>query len=64
MDFKSQQERFDDMKWYDSILSGEDKCGSYPFCCQCRKEEPNPCARAAHRYNHGYVRIAVVRRCK
>ena len=61
MDFKNQQERFDDIKWYDSVLEGRDKCGSYAFCCKYRKEEEYPCARAAYRYENGYVRIAVIR---
>ena len=64
MNFKLQQKRFDNIKWYDSIRSGSDKCGSYDFCSQCRKDEPNPCARAAHRYQNGYVRIATIHRHK
>ena len=62
MDFKSRQEQFDNIKWYDSVLAGEDKCGSYEFCVKCRKSEAYPCARAWHRYNNGYIRLAVVRR--
>ena len=62
MDFKSRQEQIDNMKWYDSVLCGEDKCGSYDFCAKCRKSELYPCARAVHRYDHGYIRLAVVRR--
>ncbi len=49
MDFKSQQDKFDDIKWYDSILAGYDRCGSYDFCNVCDKSEENPCARAAYR---------------
>ncbi len=49
MDFKSQQDKFDDIKWYDSILAGYDRCGSYDFCGSCDKSEENPCARAAYR---------------
>lgn len=64
MDFKTQQDQFDNRKWYDSILAGEDKCGSYEFCVKCRKTEPYPCARAAHRYENGYIRLAVIRRHK
>ena len=62
MNFKMQQQDFDDRKWYDSILAGEDKCGSYEFCCKCCKTETYPCARAAHRYNSKYIRLGVIRR--
>ena len=62
MNFKKQQEKFDDVKWFDSIQAGSDKCGSYEFCGECRKSEPYPCARAAHRHANGYIRIAVIRR--
>ena len=62
MNFKRQQEAFDDVKWFDSILEGQDKCGTYAFCNECRKEEPYPCARAAHRYMNGYIRIASIHR--
>ena len=61
MSFKSQQKEFDDIKWYDSVLANQDKCGSYEFCGKCRKDEKYPCARAAHRYNHGYIRLAIIR---
>ena len=64
MDFKSRQDQFDNVKWYDSVLAGEDKCGSYAFCDKCRKEETYPCARAQHRHENGYIRLAVVRRVK
>ncbi len=50
MDFKGQQNIFDDIKWYDSILAGYDRCGSYEFCINCDKQEPEPCARAAFRH--------------
>ncbi|MBQ7948863.1 MAG: hypothetical protein IJ284_03785 [Clostridia bacterium] len=64
MDFKNQQQMFDDKKWYDSILAGEDQCGNYDFCVKCCREETYPCARAAHRYNSKYIRLAVIRRHK
>ena len=66
MNFKNQQDQFDVVKWHDSILVGEDRCGSYEFCEKCDKTEIYPCARAACRYkNNGeYIRIAVIRRCK
>ena len=64
MNFKTQQDQFDDIKWYDSVLAGEDKCGSYEFCCKCRKTEKYPCARAAYRYSNRYIRIGVIRRKK
>ena len=61
MDFKKQQERFDVIKWYDSILAGCYRCGTYEFCAVCNKEEENPCARAAYKYRKGWVRIATIR---
>lgn len=62
MDYKTQQKVFDDAKWYDSVKAGDDQCGTYAFCGQCSKEEEYPCARAAYRFERGYVRIARVRR--
>lgn len=64
MDYKSEQKRVDDLKWYDSIVAGEDRCGSYDFCVECRKDEAYPCARAEYRYRNGLIRVAVVRRRK
>ena len=64
MDFKRQQDNFDEVKWFDSIQAGYDCCGTYEFCEACRKEEKYPCARAAHRRRNGYVRIATIRRCE
>lgn len=64
MDFKNRQDQFDNVKWYDSVLAGEDKCGTYDFCASCRKDEPYPCARAQHRHKNGYIRLAVIRRVK
>lgn len=60
MDFKIQQEKFDKVKWFDSVRAGYDTCGTYSFCNACRKEQPNPCARAAHRHANGYIRIALI----
>ncbi|MBQ7879209.1 MAG: hypothetical protein IJ317_01035 [Clostridia bacterium] len=62
MDLENQQRKFDDVKWYDSIQIGSDKCGSYEFCRSCRKDEPYPCARAARRYANGHIRVAVIHR--
>ena len=62
MDFKLWQDKFDGVKWFDSIQAGEDKCGSYEFCEKCKKEEQNPCAKAAYRFHQGYIRIAVIYR--
>ena len=61
MDFKKQQDRFDEIKWYDSIVSGYDRCGTYEFCGVCNKEEENPCAHAAYRSRNAWVRIATIR---
>lgn len=62
MNFKRQQDRFDEVKWFDSIRAGMDTCGTYVFCDVCKKDEINPCARAAHRHANGYIRIAVIHR--
>ena len=64
MNLKNRQKEFDEVKWYDSILAGEDRCGSYEFCIKCNKKEKYPCARAEYKYNTGYIRIAVLRRRK
>ncbi len=61
MNFKAQQERFDNIKWYDSIVAGFDRCGSYEFCSACNKEESEPCARAAYRCKRSLVKIATLR---
>lgn len=61
MDFKTEQDKFDRIKWFDSVKEGRDTCGTYEFCHCCKKEPMYPCARAAHRYQNGYIRIAVLR---
>ena len=58
MTLKERQTQFDDVKWYDSIQEGVDKCGSYDFCHACRKDEPSCCARAMNRHAYGYIRVA------
>jgi hypothetical protein len=60
MNLKSQQSIFDDVKWFDSIQAGEDRCGTYAFCKRCRKTDEYPCARAANRMENGYIRVATV----
>ena len=62
MNFKTQQEQFDNQKWYDSVIAGEDKCGSYAFCVKCSSVDKYPCAKAAHRYENNYTRLAIIRR--
>ncbi|MBR1974446.1 MAG: hypothetical protein IKA20_01180 [Clostridia bacterium] len=62
MNYKSEQNKFDNIKWYDSIIAGEDRCGTYEFCGKCKKDEQYPCAHAMFRHKHGLVRIAVIRR--
>ena len=61
MDFKTEQDKFDQIKWFDSMKEGRDMCGTYEFCSCCKKEPTYPCARAAHRYQSGYIRIAILR---
>ncbi len=64
MYFKQRQKIFDDVKWYDSVSAREDQCGKYVFCGKCDKGRKYPCARAEHRYNTGYIRVAIVCRHK
>ena len=64
MDLQQWQEDFDKKKWIDSMVSGEDTCGSYEFCVKCNKEKEFPCARAFSAFNcpkKACVRIAVLR---
>lgn len=60
MDFQARQNTLDTIKWYDSIVAGEDRCGTYAFCVKCRKNEQYPCAKAEDRYGKGYVRVGVL----
>ena len=62
MNFEQEQILLDKEKWYDSIIAGEDRCGSYEFCASCDKWEEYPCARAMRRYKKGYIRLASVYR--
>ncbi len=62
MNKKEWQNKFDDVKWYDSIQAGYDKCGGYDFCASCRKSDAYPCASAAYRFRNGFIKIATVRR--
>lgn len=64
MNLYEEQKKFDDVKWYDSIVAGEDRCGSYVFCDKCEKTSPYPCARAMQKHKKGYVRIGVLVRRK
>ena len=63
MDFKAEQEKLveEAKAEHDSMQEGHDKCGTYDFCSSCKKEPLYPCARAAHRYEAGYIRIAILR---
>lgn len=47
MDFKTEQDKFDQIKWFDSMKEGRDMCGTYEFCSCCKKEPTYPCARRA-----------------
>ena len=60
MTLKEEQRRFDDVKWFDSIEAGKDKCGDYEFCVECNKDLTYPCARAARRFTRGVFRIATI----
>ena len=62
MNFKTEQDQFDKIKWFDSMKAGKDMCGSYEFCGRCKGEWRDPCARAAHRYQNGFIRLAVLRK--
>ncbi len=60
MTLKEEQAKFDEVKWFESIEAGEDKCGSYSFCEICNKKVSYPCARAARRFSRGVSRVATV----
>ena len=60
MTLKQEQKKFDELKWFDSIAAGEDRCGSYEFCAECNKTNTYPCARAARKYTRGVFRIASI----
>ena len=64
MDLQAQQKQFDEIKWFDSILVGEDRCGTYEFCEKCNKYELYPCANAMRRHQAKYVRVAMIIRRK
>ena len=62
MDYRAEQDKFDKIKWYDSIAVGYDCCGDYDFCVKCNKAEEYPCVRAMHRKEaKKKIRIAVIR---
>jgi len=61
MDFQTWQKEFDVTKWIDSIIAGEDLCGSYDFCGKCDKFEAFPCAHAYQRYRKRRIRIAILK---
>ena len=62
MNFQEWQNNFDQKKWIDSIIAGEDTCGTYKFCEKCNKQEETPCARAFNRFKNPRIRVAVLRR--
>ena len=61
MNFQEWQNNFDKTKWIDSIIAGEDTCGTYEFCTKCTKQGATPCAQAFHRFQNPRIRIAVIR---
>lgn len=61
MTLKEEQKAFDEVKWFDSVREGVDKCGSYEFCAVCHKTVSFPCARAKRRAEKGTIRVATVR---
>ena len=61
MDYKAYQDNFDKQKWCDSVFLKEDRCGTYPICDYCDKEEEFPCAHAAERFEKSRkIRIAIL----
>ena len=65
MNYKQQQDKFDVVKWHDTLAAGYDTCGSYEFCSFCDKSLENPCARAAYKYKKAtVVKVATVRRTR
>ena len=61
MDLKKQQEALDEVKWFDSIVAGEDTCGTYDFCSFCDKSLENPCACAMRKYKRKNGCLATIR---
>ncbi len=62
--YKDEQKKIDEKKWKESYESGEDKCGSYDYCSECKKEEEYPCAKAKRRVSNkkrGKTRVAVLK---
>lgn len=43
------QKKIDNLKWEDSQKNGKDMCGTYDYCCVCKKGK-NPCANAMSKY--------------
>ncbi len=62
MEMKEFQAQFDKKKWNDSVLWGEDRCGSYEICAFCDKKDEYPCAMADKRFKKKGVRIAIIRK--
>ena len=64
INFQDRQDVLDKIKWNDSMIAGEDRCGTYIYCGKCHKTEKYPCARAEDRFERGCVRVAIARRVK
>ena len=50
MSFRTEQDQFDKIKWFDSMREGRDLCGSYEFCADCDKSQDYPCAFAFEKH--------------
>lgn len=44
--WKKYQCNFDVEKYYASEKANKDLCGTYEFCCYCKKKNKNPCVAA------------------
>lgn len=44
------QEELDVIKWLESEMRGQDRCGDYEYCVMCHIDDSQPCARAFERF--------------
>lgn len=47
---KKLQLEHDVMEYLASEKANKDLCGSYEYCCYCRKKNKNPCAAAKRKF--------------
>lgn len=49
--WKKLQHDHDVNKYLESEKANKDLCGSYEYCCYCKKKNKNPCAAAKRYFN-------------